>query len=49
MKLQKNERSNIEPGELAALKRLATDLFRLSDSDLARTVADGTLQEVSHE
>jgi hypothetical protein len=42
----KNERDNIAKDELAALKKLASELLAYSDEDIARVVASGTLMEV---
>ena len=42
----KNEKDNIGRDELAALKRLASELLAYDDESLARIVAAGTLTEV---
>jgi hypothetical protein len=42
----KNEQDNIGKGELAALKKLASELLGLDDNALARVVRTGTLIEV---
>jgi hypothetical protein len=43
----KNEKDNIDTGELAALKKLASQLLALDDEAIARVVASGTLTEVT--
>jgi hypothetical protein len=43
---EKNERANINPSELVALQNLATDLLKLSLSELDAQVACGALQEI---
>jgi hypothetical protein len=43
----KNEKENIEKGDLAALKRLALELLTYDDKALARALATGALVEVS--
>jgi hypothetical protein len=42
----KNERDNITPGELAALKKLAAELLVYDDRSLARAIAAGVLTEM---
>ena len=42
----KNERDNIGKGELAALKRLASELLAYDDKAIASVVSSGTLVEV---
>ena len=46
---EKNERDNIEPDELAALKRLAGDLLKLSEAQLERAALAGALTEICHD
>ena len=46
---EKNERDNIEPDELAALKRLATDLLKLADNHLDTAIRAGALTEICHD
>lgn len=46
---EKNERDNIEPNELAALKRLATDLLKLTDGQLETATRAGALTEICHD
>lgn len=41
----KNEKDNIERDELAALKRLASQLLAYDDKTIARVLASGTLTE----
>lgn len=43
---EKNERANISPTELEALRALAADLLALSGDQLNRAVEDGALQEI---
>jgi hypothetical protein len=45
---EKNERDNIDAAELAALKRLARDLLKLTDSELNRAVEQDVLKEICH-
>ena len=45
---EKNERDNIEPDELAALKRLATDLLKLTDNQLETAIEAGAFTEICH-
>ena len=45
----KNERDNIEPDELAALKRLAADLLKLADNQLDTAIRAGALTEICHD
>ena len=42
----KNERENIEKEELAALKKLASELLAYDERTIARAVASGALIEV---
>ena len=44
---EKNERDNIAADELAALKRLATDLLKLTDPQISTALSAGTLSEIS--
>ena len=46
---EKNERDNIEPDELAALKRLAADLLKLGDNQLDTAIRAGALTEICHD
>ena len=46
---EKNERDNISPKELAALKAVAADLLRLGVAQIEVAVAAKTLQEIYHE
>jgi len=46
---EKNERDNISPKELTALKAVAADLLRLGVTQLEAAVAAKTLQEICHE
>lgn len=46
---EKNERDNIEPDELAALKRLAADLLKLADNQLDTAIRAGALTEICHD
>ena len=46
---EKNERTNIEDDELAALQSVAADLLKLGARELDAAVANGTLQEICHE
>jgi hypothetical protein len=46
---EKNERDNISPKELNALKALATDLLRLNVTQLEGALKARTLQEICHE
>lgn len=43
----KNEKDNIDNDELAALKKLASELLACDDESLARALASGTLTEVT--
>ena len=43
----KNEKDNVEKGELAALKALASELLSYDDKTLARAVTSGALTEVA--
>jgi hypothetical protein len=42
----KNEKDNIRNDELAALRKLASELLAYDDKAIARVVASGTLLEV---
>jgi hypothetical protein len=44
--VEKNEEENIGKGEVVALKRLASELFRYDDKTIVRAVASGALIEV---
>ena len=44
----KNERANIEDGELQSLKEIAGELLARSDSALDEAVVSGALQEIDH-
>ena len=46
---EKHERDNIEPDELAALKRLSADLLKLTDSQLEIAIEAGALTEICHD
>ena len=46
---EKNERTNVTDKELAALKLLAGDLLALNDEQVAETISQGYLVEVSDE
>jgi hypothetical protein len=46
---EKNERENIDPVELKALKSYAPFLLGLSESELFSHLADGSFQESCHE
>ena len=46
---EKNERANVSPGELEALKTLATDLLKLSSVELDSQVESEALQEICHD
>jgi hypothetical protein len=43
---EKNERDNIEPDELAALKQLARDLLKLTDPQLTQADAAAVIKEI---
>jgi hypothetical protein len=43
----KNEKDNVEKDELAALKKLASELLAYDDKTIARAVASGVLVEVA--
>jgi hypothetical protein len=45
---EKNERANVSPKELEALKVLAGDLLKLSPAELDSQVAREALQEICH-
>ncbi|MCY7389331.1 MAG: type II toxin-antitoxin system RelE/ParE family toxin [Burkholderiales bacterium] len=44
---EKNERDNIAADELAVLKRLATDLLKLTNPQISTALSAGTLLEIS--
>ena len=44
---EKNERDNITADELAAPKRLTTDLLKLTDPQISTALSTGTLLEIS--
>ena len=46
---EKNERANISPTELEALKLLASDLLALTDAQVSEAVDKGYILEVAHE
>src|SRR5215212_564655 len=46
---EKNERANVSPGELEALKALAADLLKLSSAELDSPVGREALQEICHD
>ena len=46
---EKNERDNITDVELAALKRLATDLLKLTDAQIPAALDAETLKEICHD
>jgi hypothetical protein len=46
---EKNERANVSPRELDALKTLAADLLKLSSAELDTLVDREALQEICHE
>ena len=46
---EKNERTNIDAGELDVLQDLATELLLRTSEELAIAVADGALKEICHE
>lgn len=46
---EKNERANVSPRELEALKAIATDLLKLSSAELDSQVGSEALQEICHE
>jgi hypothetical protein len=43
---EKNERDNIEPDELKALKQLARDLLKLTEPQLAQAETAGVIKEI---
>jgi hypothetical protein len=45
---EKNERDNIEPDELTALKSLARDLLKLTDAQLTEAATIGAIKEICH-
>lgn len=46
---EKNERANVSPGELEALKALAADLLKLSSAELDSQVGREALQEICND
>jgi hypothetical protein len=46
---EKNERDNIEPDELIALKSLARDLLKLTDAQLTTADSAGAIKEICHD
>ncbi|MCC7017078.1 MAG: type II toxin-antitoxin system RelE/ParE family toxin [Rhodospirillales bacterium] len=42
----KSDRDNIQPDELKAFRRLATEMLRLDDAALAAAMRNGTLREI---
>ncbi|MFT4178674.1 MAG: type II toxin-antitoxin system RelE/ParE family toxin [Thermomonas sp.] len=46
---EKNEKVNISNDELEALKTYATDLLKRTTTQLDDAVADGALQEITHD
>jgi hypothetical protein len=46
---EKNERANVSPKELEALKAIAADLLRLSSDELNAHVESEALQEICHD
>jgi hypothetical protein len=46
---EKNERANVSPRELEALKALAGDLLKLSSAELNSQVGSEALQEICHD
>ena len=46
---EKNEKDNINPGELEALKTYAEELLKLTVTQLDSQVKAGALQEICHE
>ena len=46
---EKNERANVSPRELEALKALAADLLKLSSAELDSQVDSEALQEICHD
>jgi hypothetical protein len=46
---EKNDRDNIDANELAALKKLARDLLKLTDSQLDDATVSCALQEICHD
>jgi hypothetical protein len=46
---EKNERANVSPRELEALKVLAADLLKLSSAELDNHVGSEALQEICHD
>lgn len=45
---EKNERSNVDGRELAALQAIARDLLALADSQIEAAIRDGALLETGH-
>lgn len=46
---EKNQRANIDDTELEALQEVASDLLKLTSTELDRAVAEETLQEICHD
>lgn len=46
---EKNQRANIDAGELDALQDIAGDLLKRTNAELDRAVAEETLQEICRE
>lgn len=46
---EKNERDNISENELAALRKLARDLLRMTAEQITVAIEEGSLVEVEHE
>jgi hypothetical protein len=46
---EKNERANVSPRELEALKAIAADLLKLSSVELDSLVDSEAMQEICHE
>lgn len=46
---EKNERANVSPKELEALKAIAADLLRFSSDELNAHVESEALQEICHD
>jgi len=46
---KKNDRANVSPAELEALRMLARDLLALGDAQLQQAIASGELKEICHE
>jgi len=46
---EKNDRANVTTQELEALKKIASDLLKLTPKDLDVLVTQGELQEICHD